>query len=49
MGWKNFSGNNKPSKWKKIKATDSLSKVFDFFGKKLVWENLTAKLGQIDY
>ena len=29
-----ISLNNEPSKWKKIKATDSLSKVFDFVCKK---------------
>ena len=29
-----ISLNNKPSKWKKIKATDSLNKVFDFVCKK---------------
>ena len=29
-----ISLNNKPSKWKKIKATDSLKKVFDFVCKK---------------
>ena len=29
-----ISLNNKPSKWKKIKAADSLSKVFDFVCKK---------------
>ena len=29
-----ISLNNKPSKWKKIKATDSLYKVFDFVCKK---------------
>ena len=29
-----ISLNNKPSKWKKIKGTDSLNKVFDFVCKK---------------
>ena len=29
-----ISLNNKPSKWKKIKVTDSLNKVFDFVCKK---------------
>ena len=29
-----ISLNNKPSKWKKIKANDSLNKVFDFVCKK---------------
>ena len=29
-----ISLNNKPSKWKKIKATDSLNKIFDFVCKK---------------
>ena len=29
-----ISLNNKPSKWKKIKATDSLKQVFDFVCKK---------------
>ena len=29
-----ISLNNKPSEWKKIKATDSLNKVFDFVCKK---------------
>ena len=33
-GGKIISLNNKPSKWKKIKANDSLNKVFDFVCKK---------------
>ena len=34
-----ISLNDEPSKWKKIKATDSLSKVFDFVCKKISFRN----------